>query len=288
VRWGELRRGLAAIDDGNGLEFLAPWFGQLPQGGASRLAGMVGLRLAPGEAFEAVEPFDDGGFFLRSRVFFLRCRPTWRARLLAGGRASLLVTFGVRGLRRLQGQPGELGELLREQTNPVIPDRPIDGVPYRRDDQLEEARLPSEADPLRLARLWALSTGSGTSLDHQVITPPERSTDLSPSPTPWAPQWVPITPFLSALIHAPSLVPTIEGDPQQGWELRFFTVLDSTSVRPTVTRQRVAIGHDFRVSSRQELIATEISVTPIVVGGRPLLVRGESREAPLKQGRGWG
>jgi hypothetical protein len=217
----------------------------------------------------------------------LRFRPGWRARLLAGGRPSLLVSFGVRGLRVLQGQPGELGELLREQAYPVLPDRRLDGGPYRQEDQFEEARLPSDAEPLRLARLWALSIGSEKQRDHQVITPPEGSApSASTAPAPWAPHRVQITPFLSALIHAPSIVPTIEGDPREGWELKFFTVLRDASPLPTVTRQRVEIGPDFRVSSRQEIVATEID-QPIVVRGRPLLVDGEGREAKVARGGGW-
>jgi hypothetical protein len=55
---------------------------------------------------------------------------------------------------------------------------------------------------------------------------------------------------------------------------------------PVVTRQRLAIQPDFRLSIRQEIVATEL-LHPAVVRGRPLLVGDEGREARLTQGRDW-
>lgn len=302
----DLALALEAIDAGRAADVVARHLDASLRSGLGRVPLALRLLLR-GRAIDGASRFDDGGFFLRSRVLTIRLRVGLPERLLASEPAVVLAAFGPWGLLPLHDHPEHLGELLREQAHPPLAPA---SVPYRGDQHAGEARWPSDADPTVLATLCteALSLRSGRQC--RVLSGPEqveRILETIPE-RPLAEGGVEVNRTGWRATRAGVVPPALEGNPQTGWELCFFALSDASpllAVREqpltfphhpiyenplaVVLRAQVNITPSFQVSlvEQESLVSLASFVVVDIQEGRPLVIDGSQRVAPLSREGGW-
>ena len=287
-----LYQALEAIDAGDAARTIAPYLDDALYAGVGRLARTLKLGAHAARAVERAVPFDDGGFFVRSRVLLVHRPAPLVERLFSDAWPVHLLAFGPWGLRSLRGQRAFVEELLREQAFPSLRARgEVSGaIPYRMTPSFHERKDPSDMDPHRLASLCAEALGRRRGRSHLVLSASDevdgylRTLGQTQQPIP---RYLSLNQAdwdsLRRLVEPPA----ISGGPATGWTLTFVSLFGQNELRTQLTRQTVKIHADYTLTVSSEILSDPIIHEMYAVRGRPLLVAGASRVARVEPRPGW-
>ncbi|MGD9683905.1 MAG: hypothetical protein AB7W16_22280 [Candidatus Obscuribacterales bacterium] len=191
-------------------------------------------------SIEDIEPFEDGGFFERNRLFTIRARDVRLegACLPAGGTYGVFAYDGQR-LLYLQGNPKtraeRLGELLASEGKPL-----------------------DSGDPARLASLFFECLYREGNDSHELIPSEEALLSYQQLEFPYEVNKKEL-PKVSERLKPPAIV----DDGVHGWRISALSVHGWMHRKTTLSETDIAVSRDFKVTHRQTALSKAIfSSTP--------------------------
>jgi hypothetical protein len=187
-----------------------------------------------------IVPFEDGGFFQRSRVFTAWTAGHWlEGVVLPHGGTFGLFSVGPEGVRYLSGQREAVEALLRG-----------------------EGRPPSACDPMVLARLISEALLRRKNDSHDVIGAAEQLAHYSQGGQ--HPGGYEVDPGVLSWVRGVVRPPALEEEPEgEGWLLTFYTVFGWMHDKQALVRHTQRIGVDCSLRGSEEVVARRVfSRTP--------------------------
>lgn len=182
-----------------------------------------------------VEPFEDGGFFRTTCVFWVFVKDTFlEGAVLPSGGTYGLFFLGAGGLRYLNHEREDLERSLREEARPL-----------------------HECDALVLARLLVETLGREKNQAHAVLESAHHLAHypgdlggfggkyaLDPS------EWKKVKDKVSG--------PTLSGTSATGWELRFHSLFGWMHDKQTLLEHRIRLSTDYRIERQETVLSRRL------------------------------